>query len=897
MLQIRKKKNKLAVHGLLVICACIISCLLLFSNRSMRGKVQTVSYDDLFMPEDTVSVLNDVIMYTVNSRLEGLTVFNEEEDPELLMAFREGPQNVRSVGLLLEEGFQHEAACTMYYPLEDGSYTEARQDVFTLPKGKRLIYFEIPEDVNNKMPELRVDIDEDYYIIEDILISEQPVRAYYQPLQQKWPAAVYFVIWLIILELGFYFLPALSIRAARLWEKRQRIAQMAALLAGGAVAGNAAAFVLFRLTGRAYSAFWIALVGLCSMLITCQIYLLYKAEAKQGGKPGSGGMTGAIYGGKPGSGGMTGAVYGGKPGRAAGAVYGGKSDCTTGVARKGEAECGTGNVRMPQGSAKQPAPARWLTALRDTMRMQPAHWALGCCVLVFCLMIVFEWADGAEAVPELAGIIRFSFPFAFALIETVLLALLFRSYLLNAKENKISFFRVYLFLFFVMGLGYMLVFLPFISPDEPSHYVSAYRMSNLMMGNFSQWGEERLLMRMEDYPLFDQRSLILDAEYYMQNTENFEIFAGTSGYIAIDAPMVTNAIFSYLIPGLGITLARLLHLSAGMTFLAGRFANFLFFWAVLRYLMKKIPFGRTALFAIAMMPMTLHTAASYSYDVSTFCFVALFVTQVMCMICDRERVSQKDYRNCLIYAALLGPSKVVYVPLLFLILLVPWDNLGETKKDAWKKRGLVILIGMAAAVIVTLAVSLGNAHSTLRQLTNEETAVQMLTWIDEPGYSLSWILGHIGEYLMMNIRTLIQMADYYFFSMVGSMLGWLDVNIPNVYAIISFALFFLAVNIRDDASADIRISIGKKLWILILSMGTVCAVILIMAVSWTPVSYDFVTGVQGRYFLPLLLAVIWVFRNDLIRVRSVIRKHIVLAEGMLNVWILVYVFAQYIMRQ
>lgn len=805
------------IHGICAVCACVLSIImLLLSDALMVQEIPTVCYDDIAMPEDSVSVLNDVIMYTVNSRLEGRNVYMEAEDPQLLFQFRGKKRRVSSVGLLLAEEFQHEVICTLFYPTAEGEYIEERKDVFTLPKGKRMVYFEIPEEQGDRFGELRVDIDEDY-TIEDILISKQPVSDVCRPVQKKWPAGIYFVVWFALLELFLYFRTSLTGQFVYIWQRRRGIVRMALLLAGGVVAGNGVAFLMFRLTGRVYSSYWIVQIGLCSAIMAYELYLLCRKEPSfQAGK-------------------------------------------------KGE-------------------------TARTT---QAVFW---CCILIFCLMIAFEWWEGSERISELSGIIRFSFPFAFAIAEVVMLALLFRKYILNEEERRISFFSTYLFLFALLGIGYMLVFQPFISPDEPSHYVSAYRVSNLMLGDFSQWGEERLFMRMEDYRLFDQRSIVMNSSYYMQNTENFTVFARENGYVAVDAPMVTNAVFSYLPTGFGIAVARLLHLSAWMTFYAGRLANLVFFLLVLRYLMKKIPFGRTALFAIAMMPMVLHTAASYSYDVAIFCFVALFVTQVMCMICARERVPRRDYLLCLFFAALLGPSKVVYLPLLFLVLLVPDDRLADSRKDAWKKKGLVIAVGIAAAAAVTFAVSFSNAHSTLRNMLDGDAGAQVLTWTDEPGYSVSWILSHPWDYLLMNVRTLITMIEYYFFTMLGSWLGWLDVKIPYVYAVVSFLLFILAINIRDDASEGIRISYGRKIWILLLSMGSVLAVILVMAVSWTPTSYNYILGVQGRYFLPLLLPAIWLFRNDVIRVESVIRKHVVLFEVVLNMWVLVYVFAENIMR-
>lgn len=815
-----KMKNKIFLHIIGAVCACLLSCIVVFLTKYMlEDPVPSMYYEDQAMPEDSKSALDMATLRAVNSRLEDLHVYAGPEDAQLILAFDNGEAvEVRSVNVVLEESFSYDVDCALYYPDSSGSYVKDGYIPFTLSKGETNIYFEIPDDVQYSMEQLRVDIDEDY-TIKDILVSDKEIIKEYSTREylSAYSVIIYFFVLFLIFEVCLYFWPRVLRGAEKYWQMRKKIAALALILIGAAVAANAVVYPMFRLIGKEFSWFWGLAISLCSMIAAYEIYLLWRKEPKL--------------------------------------------------------------VPVKRG--------------KDTGRVRALFWGS---ILVFVLLIAFEWIDGAENAPELAGLIRFQFPFVFAAVESVLLALLYRKYVLNAQENSISFLNIYIFVFLLLGVAYMLVFLPFVSPDEPSHYLSSYRVANLFLGKIGQIGDDRLLMRIEDYNLYDQHQVALNAEYYMQVTENMRLFAGESGYIVVDAPMVTNAIFSYFTTGLGIAVARVFHLSGTLTFLAGRFGNLLFFAIVLRYLMKKIPFGRTALFAIAMMPMTLHMAASYSYDVMTFCFAALFVTQVMCMICSPEKISRRDFKLCVIYGILMAPSKMVYVPLLFLVLLVPWDKLDDCKKNAWKKQVFVIGAGIAAALLITLIVNLLSADSSIRKVLEENNTVTLLPWIDEQGYTISWVLGHMGEYILMCVRTLILMTDSYFFTMIGSKLGWLDVNLPQVYAVISFVIFLLAVNIRDDVSAHIQIGLGKKIWITVLGAGTVLCTMLIMTVSWTPVSYNYITGVQGRYFIPLLIPIIWLLRNNMIEVNSAIRKHIVFFSTMLNVWILVYVFAQCIVR-
>lgn len=78
-------------------------------------------------------------------------------------------------------------------------------------------------------------------------------------------------------------------------------------------------------------------------------------------------------------------------------------------------------------------------------------------------------------------------------------------------------------------------------------------------------------------------------------------------------------------------------------------------------------------------------AASYSYDTATFCFVFLFVFKVMDLLENDRLCIKKDLLELVILGALLGPSKLVYIPLLMLVVLLPSGKLAAAGNDGMKK--------------------------------------------------------------------------------------------------------------------------------------------------------------------------------------------------------------------
>lgn len=510
-------------------------------------------------------------------------------------------------------------------------------------------------------------------------------------------------------------------------------------------------------------------------------------------------------------------------------------------------------------------------------------------VVILC-RIILAFHDGLAEMSEDIDRVHVLIPFVVVLVQSFLLALLYRRYVLYKKENEIAYQKVYIFLFFVFGLSYLFLFLPFVSPDEPSHYLSAYRISDLLLGQIGQLGDKRLLMRMEDYQFFQQKKFVLDPKYYMAVTEALHLHQHQSGYVITEGPMVTNSIFSYFPAGFGMAIARVLNLSGSMTFYFGRLGNLLFFVFCFYNMMKMIPFGDTALFTMAMFPMTLHVAGSYSYDVVTFCIAAMFVIRVMQMIRSEGRISNREYLCCAVNGALMAPSKMVYVPLLLLIFLIPGQKLSRRPSRALTRKCMLVGYSLAFMVVVMILVNILGADSAIRDMVQESTTVNMVKWAHEEGYTISWIIHHPLKYLVMSFRTLFNMSDTYFYTLIGSKLGWLNIGVPQLPLVAGFVMFLLAVNIRDRSAEDFQPDGKTKGVIAVLCACSVMLTMLVMALNWTPVSDNYISGVQGRYFLPLLVPAIWLFRTRIVQVGSSIRKYIVLFEGIANVLILVYLF-------
>lgn len=130
---------------------------------------------------------------------------------------------------------------------------------------------------------------------------------------------------------------------------------------------------------------------------------------------------------------------------------------------------------------------------------------------------------------------------------------------------------------------------------------------------------------------------------------------------------------------IGISLARLLGLNTVSLLYFGRFCNLLFFVAMLYWSMKRIPFGKEVLFGVAVLPMSLHLAASFSYDVMILSCMFLLTAVCLDLAYERAQVRAWDIVLLAVLAAVAGPCKMVYARCWACALLIPMQKFGKVR--------------------------------------------------------------------------------------------------------------------------------------------------------------------------------------------------------------------------
>ena len=126
-------------------------------------------------------------------------------------------------------------------------------------------------------------------------------------------------------------------------------------------------------------------------------------------------------------------------------------------------------------------------------------------------------------------------------------------------------------------------------------------------------------------------------------------------------------------------------------------------------------------------------------------------------------------------------------------------------------------------------------------------------------YFTEGILKNPVAFILTFVRSLDAFGLAYLTEMVGSTLGWLNIPVCSLLAVGYLVMMLLQVS-RNNDMEGIRMDPFAKIMLAGISILVFGLIFVTLYGQWTAYGYDKILGVQGRYFLPLLLPVVLAFK-------------------------------------
>ena len=421
----------------------------------------------------------------------------------------------------------------------------------------------------------------------------------------------------------------------------------------------------------------------------------------------------------------------------------------------------------------------------------------------------------------------------YIILEIILFIILFL-FTKNIKkiENK------FLFLGIILGIMYLL-FIPFCKvPDENTHFARTYSITK---GELISKTDNK---QAYTYLPFSISNICISNNYdeYLKNikksiSKEYTIFNNTALY----------NFMVYLPQSLGVFICRLFHLNKYFMLYIPRLFNLLCYLALIYYSIKIIPFCKEIILLISLNPMSLQEAASFSPDSLTICSSIFLISYIMYLSITKKGklLTKKQYTVLLLMSILFSLCKIVYIPLCLLNLILPLNKF-KSKKDYYLKKLTLILIPI---LINLLWLKIASKFLIVFQ-SGVNTPMQV-----------KYILFNPFNYLKIIFNTTKINGRMFLTTMFGSNLNLYNIYTSNLYSYISLILIII-LSILYKKSINIKFKIKEKIIIFFIFISIIFLIFTSLYVQWTPLHSKYIDGIQGRYFIPILLLIPFLFTNS-----------------------------------
>jgi uncharacterized membrane protein len=342
---------------------------------------------------------------------------------------------------------------------------------------------------------------------------------------------------------------------------------------------------------------------------------------------------------------------------------------------------------------------------------------------------------------------------------------------------------------------------------------------------------------------------------------------------------ISTCPYFYYISAVGLTVGRLLHFGTLQVFLLGRLCNLLMFVLAVYYSIKKIPFGKTVLFLWALLPITLQQTMSYSYDAPILALSVVVISlSLRLAYVESEQTKKSEWVILFICTVLLFPAKSFAItPICMLPFMIYFRKHQEGKK-------ILSYIGLLLAGMLVFAILL----KAMSQGAPTADTGNLISWANEPGYTLGYLLKNPKRLFGLLCNTIYLNGDFYVDSFLGNSLGWLNLNIP-LFAVIPYLVMLVLAGMRREGE-PLYLGRKAKMYLCFLAVIGIGFAFAGMLLNWTPISYNWIEGVQGRYFLPFAVILFLSVRSDKITVDKQVDNKLIFSGIWLQMLVLLFLF-------
>lgn len=449
----------------------------------------------------------------------------------------------------------------------------------------------------------------------------------------------------------------------------------------------------------------------------------------------------------------------------------------------------------------------------------------------------------------------------------LLVGMVFLIYFLAWKKLRVE--QYFLLLAIPMGM----VLLCFLSVnsinDGEAHFARAYHYANVLLGVSGEDTDSVITMRKDDLD-----TLYISECQNARNAQNMWHIYENWKWMVEDRTLIEGVewrsagntnIFVYLPSVIAITLSRLLGIGTYPMIYLAKIFSFVVYLIGIYLSIRIIPVGKLSMLFLAALPMSLQQATGITYDNITM--IVLFLLTSLMIKAFLKGMPHQQWIMLALLCIFSGCCKGgIYTPLLTFLIFIPKERFSGLKK----KILYILCVG-----VLTIFVTLVNYGETIGSYVRYN---KVDTVHEEKGYRKDDILGDkelkapkpsafgVGyifrepkTFIKLLVNTIICQVDYYIEGILGSRVAWAVEKLP----VWCYILFGSVLLLSKNRIKEEPLKIEKRLRMgMLLSATMVILAFFILFMMETPVTYTYIWGIQGRYFIPIMTFILLAIRNN-----------------------------------
>jgi uncharacterized membrane protein len=290
----------------------------------------------------------------------------------------------------------------------------------------------------------------------------------------------------------------------------------------------------------------------------------------------------------------------------------------------------------------------------------------------------------------------------------------------------------------------------------------------------------------------------------------------------------------YLPTIMGLGLGKVFDLTVQDSILLARFFNLGFAAVLMAGALWLAAYGRAAMLAVALWPMSIVQYAACSQDGLLIAMSAMYVALLSRAMVAGRRSTGAEFLWLALLVGLLSMSRPTNLLLLLPLWWVMPARIG--RMPGW--------IAPAVAALFTIGWAL---HAALY--------VQVMQFHDGVTPDMGAQLRHVLSHPLIFPEALIRTIDRWGWPLIAAMLGWVGWSHTNIvlsdtvynFYLKSFGLMLLLglIDRHNQPALRMKLTVGLTL------LGSLLAIFFLQYLTFSAPGATMIDGVQGRYFVPL----------------------------------------------